>query len=265
MNKVSIARVILSSAAVCIFAPHSAADPPDILRNYRFIPSHTTVHVSGGIAGYNLDLEIAGQLGLVTGYDYSVDPTAHVPTLVPHAEFVNVNGYLFNPLSLAPLPVPGWDLDKTFNLSGLDGSFRAGDPNHLLFKGNDGQDQPIKLSATIYNRLLHIVGENTPGCCDFYHYEVDAFAHLVPYPDFNLDGSVNAADYVGLRKSGGSQDDYSDWVSEFGSDLEAEISAAMLAERESLLSEGSVPEPATLTLVGGCVIAISCYRRRRDG
>jgi len=262
MNKISISRAGAWYVALCIFATQSAADPPDVLRNYRFIPSHSTVHVTGGFAGYNLDLEIAGQLGLVTGYDYGVDPTAHIPTLKPHAEFVNVNGYLFNPLSLAPMPVPGWDLDKTLNLSGLNGTFRAGDPNHLLFQGDDGQGQPIKLSATVYNKLLHIVGENTPGCCDFYHYEIDAFAHLMPYPDFNLDGSVNAADYVGLRKSDGSQDDYSAWAAEFGSDIDAEISAAMLADSASSLSEASVPEPTTLTLVAGCLFASSCYRRR---
>src|SRR5437763_3340665 len=83
------------------------AQPPDILRDYGFIPSHTVVHVSGGLPGYNMDLSIAGKFGLVTGYDYEVSPTAYIPTLVPHAEFVDVHAILFNPKSAAPMPVPG--------------------------------------------------------------------------------------------------------------------------------------------------------------
>jgi len=87
------------------------------LRDYRFIPSKTTVHVSGGPSDYNLNLTIAGELGLVTGYNEELDPTAHVPTLEPYAQFVDVHGILYNPLSAAPLPLPGWDLDKTLNMS----------------------------------------------------------------------------------------------------------------------------------------------------
>src|ERR1041385_3285317 len=80
------------------------AQPPDFLRDYAFIPSRTVVHVTGGSPNYNMDLTIAGKFGLVTGYDYEVSPTANIPTLVPHAEFVDVHGILYNPRSLAPLP-----------------------------------------------------------------------------------------------------------------------------------------------------------------
>ena len=105
------------------------------LREFRFIPSKTTVLVTGGSPGYDLNLTIAGRFGLVTGYDEVVSPPATVPSLVPHAEFIDVHGILFNPLSLAPLPLPGWDLDKTLNLSGLHGTFSVGDPNDLFFLG----------------------------------------------------------------------------------------------------------------------------------
>src|SRR5206468_13024113 len=123
------------------------AQPPDFLRDYAFIPSRTVVHVTGGSPNYNTDLTIAGKFGLVTGYDYQVSPTASIPTLVPHAEFVDVHGILYNPLSLAPRPVPGWDLDKTLNLSGLKGTFS--DPSLLHFSGVDGQGIPIYLDATL--------------------------------------------------------------------------------------------------------------------
>jgi|SRR3954468_5235557 len=77
-----------------------------------------------------------------TVHNEVIDPTAHVPMLVPHAEFIDVHGILYNPLSLAPLPLPGWDLDKTFNLSALKGTFTGGDQNRLFFLGADGGNLP---------------------------------------------------------------------------------------------------------------------------
>src|SRR3954471_15680609 len=133
---VLLSRFAVSGFVGFRFACHLAAQPPDFLRDYRFVPLRSNVHVSGGSPGYDMDLSILGKFGLVTGYDYEVSPTAHVPTLVPHAEFVDVHAILFNPRSAAPTPVPGWDLDKTLNLSGLKGTFN--DPNLLHFTGVDG-------------------------------------------------------------------------------------------------------------------------------
>src|SRR5438045_1979851 len=142
MNKLSFRSVAVACIVLAAIAPRASADPPDILRDYRFITSHSTVHVSDGLPGYDMNLVIAGRFVVVTGYNYGVDPTAHIPTLVPHAEFVDVKAILFNPLSLAPLPVPGWDLDKTLNLTGLTGTFSSGDPSRLFFQGLDGQGAP---------------------------------------------------------------------------------------------------------------------------
>ncbi|MCI0333022.1 MAG: hypothetical protein L0228_07355 [Planctomycetes bacterium] len=233
----------LSWAAVAallsaVVAHQALADPPDIFRDYRFITSRSTVHVSGGFAGFDMDLAIQGRFGLVTGYDYSVDPTGQIPTLVPHAEFVDVHAILFNPLSLAPMPVPGWDLDQTLNLTGLSGTFQIGDPTRLFFHGEDGQGQPIKLEATLQGRLLHIVGANDPGCCDFFHYKIDALAYLKPYPDWNLDDTIDAADYVLLRKAAGTPDEYGAWQEVFGANMADDGASAAAA-----------PEPTTLMLL----------------
>src|SRR6478672_6951831 len=150
------------------------ADPPDILRNYRFITDKSTVEVTGGIAGIDWPLNILGGFGLVTGYNYGFGgPTAHAPTLEPFAEFIDVNAILFDPRRASPMPSPGWDLDKTLNLSGLTGTFT--DPSQLQFSGVDGQGQPIKLEATLSGPLLHLVGANNPGCCDFFNYTIDAY------------------------------------------------------------------------------------------
>jgi hypothetical protein len=172
------------------------ADPPDILRNYRFITDKSTVEVTGGIAGVDWPLNILGRFGLVTGYNYGAGgPTAHAPTLEPFAQFTDVKAILFDPRRASPLPSPGWDLDKTLNLSGLTGTFTL--PDDLFFYGADGQGQAIRLEATLTGRLLHLTGTSSdPLCCDFYRYKVDAWAHQLPWADFNADGSIDAADYA---------------------------------------------------------------------
>jgi hypothetical protein len=242
----------LSSAAVAALlfsavAHHALADPPDILRDYRFITSRSTVHVTGGFAGWDMDLAIRGDFGLVTGYEYSEDPTAHIPTIHPYAKFVDVDAILFNPLSMAPMPVPGWDLQQTLNLEGLDGTFQQGHPTRLFFRGLEGQGFPIELQATMRGRLLHITGENDPGCCDFYHYKIDALAYQKPYPDWNVDNMIDAADYVSLRKLAGNEDpdEYGAWQELFGANVAESVSGSSLASGSS----PAVPEPAALALL----------------
>src|SRR4051794_26667423 len=206
-------RVILIAVVTAAgFVRQAPADPPDILRDYRFVSAHSNVRVAGGSPGYNMDLSIAGRFGLVTGYDYEVSPTAHVPMLVPHAEFVDVKAILFNPLSAAPIPVPGWDLDKTLNLTGLKGTFT--DSSELHFSGADGQGIPIKLDVTLRGPLLHLTGTNflpptCATCTQYVGYKVDALAVIRPYADFNLDGTIDNVDFATWRANVGAQSDAS--------------------------------------------------------
>jgi hypothetical protein len=259
-------RIVFATAAVVamVLASSALADPPDILRDYRFVPAHSNVHVSGGSPGYNMDLSIAGRFGLVTGYDYEVSPTAHTPTLVPHAEFVDVKAILFNPLSAAPTPVPGWDLDKTLNLTGLKGTFS--DPSDLHFSGSDGQGIPIQLEAVLRGPLLHLTGMNflPPTCftCTQYvGYKVDALAVTRPYADFNLDGVVDAADYAIWRENGGTAADASFDQGDANGDGVIDAADYVVWRRTlgpatslsefggSNLAVNTVPEPATFALV----------------
>jgi hypothetical protein len=261
-----------------LFASYAAADPPDILRDYRFVPSHSNVHVSGGSPGYNMDLSIAGKFGLVTGYDYEVSPTAHIPTLTPHAEFVDVKAILFNPLSAAPTPVPGWDLDERLNLSGLKGTFT--DPSDLHFSGVDGQGIPIRLDAALRGPLLHLTGMNflPPTCftCQQYiGYKVDALAVTRPYADFNLDGVIDSADFAIWRASSGAGisatfeqgdangdgvvdgADYVIWRHTLG----PATSLGVFTE-SSGLGSGGVPGPSTIGLAIAASLFIGSYCAR---
>lgn len=272
--------VLIAVVTTAVFVRQAPADPPDILREYRFVPTHSNVHVSGGSPGYDMDLSIAGRFGLVTGYDYEPSPTAHVPTLVPRAEFVDVKAILFNPLSAAPTPVPGWDLDKTLNLTGLKGTFN--DPTELHFSGADGQGIPIKLDATLRGPLLHLTGMNflPPTCftCTQYvGYKVDALAVTRPYADFNLDGVIDNADYAIWRANIGTQSDAS--FDEGDANGDGVVDAAdYVAWRHTVgpatslavftgsdLAASTLPEPTTvgLAFAGGLFLTLRFGRRIR--
>jgi hypothetical protein len=258
-----------------LFVNQAAAQPPDILRDYRFVTSHSSVLVGGNSTTSDMKLAIHGRFGVVTGYDYGVDPTGHIPTLVPHADFVDVKAILFNPLSLAPTPVPGWDLDKTLNLTGLDGTFHVGDPSRLYFHGVDGQGAPIKLEAAVHDPLIHIVGANDPHCAscspDLLGYKIDAVGLLRRHADFNGDGLINAADYLIWRKQQmtsvmtdndsqiaiGPSDFFEAWRAEFG-----QITDSASATGASL-SDSAVPEPATFALAYAAAAFILFWRTRQ--
>jgi hypothetical protein len=78
--------------------------------------------------------------------------------------------------------------------------------------------------------------------------------------DFNLNGAVDAADYVVWRKGLGTtytQTDYDAWRANFGQTIG---SGAALPSAEPL--SAAVPEPATLTLL--IMAMVVHYARRRS-
>src|SRR6476659_6870678 len=134
----------------------AAADPPLFLTDYPFITPKSVVDVTSRSGGADMQLNILGRFGLVKGWNEEVDQTTQVPQLVPFAQFTNVKAILFDPRRATPLPSPGWDLDKTLNLSGLKGMFTV--PDDLFFLGADGQGQAFRLEAKTVGPLLHLTG-----------------------------------------------------------------------------------------------------------
>jgi hypothetical protein len=187
--------------ALVLTLDSAAAEDAAIHRDFQFIPSRSTLIVDGGFAGpaFTQTYHAVGTFGLASGYENGVSCAAigcpPPPTHIPFARFDDVDAWLA-PNNVLPYLLP---LDNTLNLTGLAGTFNPATPNKLSFSGNDGEGQPFHLDATLRGPLIHLVGENDPGCCDFQHFKFDAFAYLQPYADFNLDGVVNAADYVAWR------------------------------------------------------------------
>jgi hypothetical protein len=69
--------------------------------------------------------------------------------------------------------------------------------------------------------------------------------------DFNLDGNVDATDYVVWRKTDGSPDDYNAWRANFGRTLFNGSGAGASAR-------AAVPEPTTFVLLIFAVAGVSC-------
>ncbi|HEY4234058.1 MAG TPA: dockerin type I domain-containing protein [Lacipirellulaceae bacterium] len=257
----AVILVVFVATAVGWSQNLAIADPALVQHDYRFITDKSTVEVTGGFGGIDWPLNILGQFGLVMGYNVELGgPTAHVPRMVPYAAFTDVKAILFDPRRATPMPSPGWDLDKTLNLSGL--AATATSLDDLFFSGVEGQGQSIKLEATLSGRLLHLTGANDAGCCDFFNYQVDAWAHQLPWADFNSDGRVDTADLPIWRQSFGSSvaagtngDANGDGIVDA---MDYTIWRDQIGQSEGIVSpqQAAVPEPAALILGA---IALAAY------
>lgn len=287
MNRaVFLARV----AAIVVLLGHSggallaqAIDPFGLPTyseyHYRFIPSRSSLEVTGGFAGIEQKFFPYGEFDLVTFNDsvichgFGCPP----PRLNPVARFEleRWDSWLVPDSPLAFV----WSTDDTLNLSGLRGTFNVNEPSRLFFRGVDGQGQPFRLMAVQRGRLLHLMGENDPGCCDFFHYKFDAFAHLAPYADFNVDGRVDRDDLDVLMANMGKRAearfeqgdadgdgdvdgaDFLTWQREIG---EATPLSAFAGDSlaEPSFSATAVPEPTALLLVVWGGLFLWLHRRK---
>ncbi len=145
---------IIGLAAIC--AEQASAQPPDSLQQFRFILSRSTLNVTGDFADVRQKFFPDGKFGLNAGYEGG-----------PHAEFIGVDSRLVSESTFV------WHTDGTLNLSGLEGTFAPGDPSRIVLQGVDGQGLPFHLTAVQRGRLLHLMGENDPSCCDLFKYKLD--------------------------------------------------------------------------------------------
>jgi len=271
---------LLSQAATDALGRH-----PDFLRNYRFLPRHSILNVTGGFAGFDIGANLFGKYGMVTGFgrsDPSIDPIP--PSLHPFANFVDVRAVAINPADFGPY---SWGLDETLNLSGLKGRplpiyFPAVLPNIAVyqFEGTDGQGAPMKVQALTVGRWMFMRGANDPttcndgaACSDLFGYEFKSLARQGAFADVNDDDLVDGRDLAQILSSFGSPDvnalgleangdtdadgdsdggDFLAWQRLYGETVPLEDFDAMLTDilAVSSATASAVPEPSSLLLVG---------------
>ena len=257
-SRLTVLLVVFSVAAPAV------AQPPDLLRSYEFLTRHSTLTVSGGIAGWYFELPIHGGFDFVTGFRRDLH------TLDPYAAFLNVEAEGINPTDFGPY---SFDVDDSLNLSGLDGEpLPVAAPFNLYhFQGEDLQGAPVELYVAELGRWLYMKGRNDPGCCDMFSFGIKALARQTPHPDFNRDGVVDRLDLDlweahagiddGADADGNGTSDGIDFLvlqREFGSAapstdyFDAMISAALAGG-----ALATVPEPGSMALaLLGCVLML---------
>lgn len=248
----------------------AAADPPDIVRSYKFLPSLSSLRETGGIAGRDWQFPVFGTYDFLTGFRYEPRIPADA-ILTRYAQFTNVDAY-----AAYPTMDPGLSLDIVFNLSGLEGKPIFKGPSGLelfRFEGTAGFSEPhsrVDLLAARMGRWMYLRGATEAPCCDFFEYQLKGIAREMPSADLDEDGTVAAEDLIAWQHAYGTTAtgrEFLDWQRQVGE------TAPSLAEFDALMSEAlvamsaaslmSVPEPASVCLLFTLALC-SCFNRRNS-
>jgi hypothetical protein len=233
---------------------------PDVLRHYRVLPRLSVVHQTGGFAGVDWRWRVMGEYDLARG-----------PSTVSQVSFKNAElwGSL---ISKDPVPAIALDVDQTFNLEGLTGKVlpTMGPFPVYEFRGTTQDDSKVHLLAAVFGPWMFMRGGVVPpdGGSDYFTYHMRAVARSRPFADMNDDGTVDAADYVLLRKFGNAAGvdgvTAADWSQQFGERapdlgiMDGMLNSAM----GSLGPAANVPEPTAIGLVFIAGLMTVARRRR---
>lgn len=264
LTLVSIPALVSSLSANYCFA-----QPPDILRQYRFLPRHSILEVEGGFAGIAVAANIHGDFLFVNGFRNDAG------NLDPYAEFLRVDAVAINPTDFGPY---SFDLDEALHLTGLEGEpLPVAAPFDVIkFRGEDGQGAPLQLTVIQLGRWLYMQGASDPPCCDFFKYEIDAFARQTPFADFTEDAHIDATDLAMWRRSfgldahgdaDGDADsdgaDFLDWQRQVGEEMPPlDTFFSLAAAVAQPLVATSAPEPGSFALLMVAALQAAAYRKR---
>lgn len=266
MRRHFLACVLAVLVVECLATQRSIAqDPAAILDHYRLVPRLSTLHQTGGFAGFDLHYRLLGDYGFRHGTGSTTS-----------AKFVDAEIW-GSIISDGPTPAYVIDVDQILNLEGLQGKALpvAAPFDVYQFQGKTSDGSSVNLLASVLGRWMYLRGETQPppGSADYFAYQLRALARSGPFADMNSDGVVDASDYALLRKSGsaGGSDvsagaSFADWRQQFGETVPDVVAmdAMLNAALGSGVAVSSVPEPACLGLaIFGCVFFGTWRHRRR--
>jgi hypothetical protein len=273
------------AAVGSLIADSAAAQAPDSIQHYRFLPRFSVLNQSGGIAGFDIDFRVLGTFDFVT----RPGETDAWPSRTS-AKFANVDAWASHPVLAYVLP-----LDQTINLSGLKGrqlpvlaSFDV-----YKFEGQTQDGSAVNLLASAIGPWLHLRGKTTPppGSADFFEYTIRAVARTRPYADFDDNDVVDrrdlsrwmtrfglnaAAGHVSLGDANGDElvdgTDFLAWqrqlgemappVESFDAMVDAALATIAAAEAPNV---SAVPEPTAWVIAVTAGMTITAARRRLRG
>ena len=199
MKRLTLAFVASTIFAVGLSArPAGAQDPSVNLDHYRILPRLSTVHQTGGIAGFDIRYRLMGKYDLVHGVGPSTTGTS------TRAKFDNAEIW-GNPISDGPVPAIVLDVDEVFNLERLKGEALpvAAPFDVYRFTGETADGSSVNLFASVIGPWMYLRAERSRRRVrpTFSQYRVQWLARSRPFADFNDDGRVDAADFVLSRKA----------------------------------------------------------------
>lgn len=252
-----------SLAIVVLASPNGRAQlPPEILDHYKLLPRASTLYQSGGIAGVKNVYRLTGSYDLQHSAGWSATNSFQ------NAE---VWGAIISP---NPTPAVVLDVDQLLNLEGLKGEALpvAAPFDVYQFTGTIDDGSTIRLLGSVIGPWMYLRGNTQPpaGSADYFIYTINALARSPrPFADLNDDGSVDAADYVVLRKNiaAANPDHVSldDWFEQFGESVPdlAAYDTIMTAALGSLSPTSEVPETTSWLLFTWGNMALFGLGRRR--
>jgi hypothetical protein len=145
-------------------APRSAAQGPSVVDHYRLIPRQSTLHQSGGFAGFDLDYRLLGDYGFARSTS---------STTTAGAKFVKpeIWGSL---ISDGPTPAYVIDVDEILNLTRLQGKLLpvASPFDVYQFQGHASDGSSVNLYASLLGPWMYLRGatQPPPGSADYFEY-----------------------------------------------------------------------------------------------
>jgi hypothetical protein len=241
-----------------------AQDGGAILDHYRVLPRFSTLHQTGGIAGFDWHYRLMGKYDLLHG--------AGAPS---RASFENAEIW-GSIISDDPVPAIVLDVDQVLNLEGLKGEVLpvAAPFDVYRFTGQTSDGSSVNLYASVIGPWMYLRGgtQPPPGSADFFTYQVRLLARSRPFADFNDDGRVDAADFVVHRNAVASGTaivasditsgaGIAEWRQQFGETV-PDLAALDLQLSAAIGTGSAIPEPGSLAPVLICGLLV-CRRMRR--
>lgn len=152
-------------------------NPAPTTTDYTFLEDQSILTISGGIMGIVFTSPVEGNFKL------SVDPAAGTARF----DSVNASYWSFDGMESR-------DLGRLFNMTELAGTRVSAGEFAFTGKTSASPSFDIRLRLSVKGDLVHLTGGFPPPgtCCDFFFYELDAWAQAVRPPcNYRLAGDLN--------------------------------------------------------------------------